>query len=139
MWIYANCKQSQQVHLHSIKSSYASWEALKKVHGLKHLGCINFLTQKFFIYKAKESESVNHVVSALKNLVLLIWEIRKDVAPIDLYMAIKILSVFDNKAYEMAIFHLKRKPIFTSAKVIESLKAVGQSLKDKKETQLDMA
>lgn len=48
-------------------------------------------------------------------------------------MAIGILSAFDNEAYDMAIFHLEREPTLTSAKVIESLKAVEQQGRDSTE------
>lgn len=109
----------------------SSWSKMSWVHQLSNA--------KFFNYKAKENKLVDHIASALKNLVLSIREIKEDTALIDLYVAIEILSVFDNEAYKMAIFYLERKLTFTSAKIIESLKVVKQSLKDKEKTQLDMA
>lgn len=47
MWIFVNCEPEQQIHLRNTKTSHQAWEVLKKVHGAKHPGRINFLMEKF--------------------------------------------------------------------------------------------
>lgn len=139
--IFANCEQTQQSHLRNIKTSHEAWEALRKVHGAKHRGRINFLMKKFYTYKVKDDESIDDVAVALKNIQLSIREIKETEAPTDFAVAIALMSAIDsdNESYRMAIFHLEQEANLTLELALECLKSAEQSLKDKEGARLDIA
>ena len=68
MWIFVNCETAQQSHFRNTKTSNQAWEALRKVHGAKHRGSINFLMKKLYNYRIKDDKSVDAVAAELKNL-----------------------------------------------------------------------
>lgn len=70
----------------------------EEVRRAKQRGRINFLMKKFYHFVVKEDESVDAVASELKTIQHSIRETKHIEAPIDLAVAISLISTFENDA-----------------------------------------
>lgn len=106
------------------------WETLRKIHGARGQGRLNFLGRKFFNYKAGAAELIDDILSERSRLQIIIRDIKETEAPINLDVALTLINSIDNKAYTMAKYHLEDMREFTLAHTKGRLKTVEQKIKD---------
>ena len=100
--IYGAVNDDQLQHIVLLQTSNAQWEKLKKIH--QALGKIRLmpLMRRLNHYKVSADETIDHIASEMSRIAAVITDIKSELKPADLTMALILMDSVDAPQYKMA-------------------------------------
>ena len=128
--IYGAVDDDQLQHIVLLQTSNAQWEKLKKIH--QALGKIRLmpLMRRLNHYKVSADETIDHIASEMSRIAAVITDIKSELKPADLTMALILMDSVDAPQYNMAKAFLEDKEDVSFSMVIEKFKEIEQKSRD---------
>ena len=122
----------QQCYISDLKRSKDIWDALRRVHDMSGRRRLESLTERFYYYRKSKDESIDQMVSNLKQLSDEICDLDPEQKPIDIHQALVIMSACEGKHYDMAKEYLCEEDELTTALAVEHLRSVEADMHQSK-------
>ena len=126
-------EETQQGYITHLKRAKAMWEELRRVHGVSGRGRLVSMMQRFHGYRKGANESIDQMVTTLRQLSNEISDLLPEAKPIPLVEAIIIMNACQGEEYKIAKFFLSQTEDLTPSLAVEQLRAAEQEAKARKD------
>ena len=106
---------------------------MRHIHGVSGKGRLATMLQRFYGYTKGSDESIDLMVSTLKQLSDEIYDLASEARPSEISRAAVIMNACQREEYAMAKFTLGQADMLTPALAVEQLRIVEQDVRMPKE------